>query len=229
MKKIHFLAMALAVGISASAQNDPQLRTPMEVKPRFGFKAGINSARLEIKDAGSSNSGTNNNAKTSVHAGFFYNIPVAGSFRIQPELLYSIQGSKTSALSSADSRLSGLIGLKEMDFHYVSLPVMLQINTPGGFIIEAGPQISYLSSANGDRQNGGEVNLKDQKYVKKTDFAAAGGVGYLSRIGLGISARYVYGFTNVWDNEESPANGTNLDYRNRNLQVGLTYHFGAAK
>ncbi|RPD46664.1 MULTISPECIES: porin family protein [Chitinophagaceae] len=225
MKKIHFLAMALAVGISASAQNDPQLRTPMEVKPRFGIKAGINSARLEIKDAGSANSGMNNNAKTSLHAGFFYNIPVAGAFRIQPEILYNIQGSKTSPMASADPNLAGL---NEFDFHYVSVPLMLQLASPSGFMIEAGPQFSYLSSANADRNAGGEVNLKDRDYVKKTDFSLAGGVGYLSRIGLGVNARYVYGFTNVWNNEDSPSSA-NMDFRNRVLQVGLTYHFGAAK
>ncbi len=223
--KVSFFAMALAVSIAASAQNDPQLRTPMEVKPRFGIKAGINSARLEIKDAGSANNGMNNNAKTSLHAGLFYNIPVAGSFRIQPEVLYNIQGSKTSPMASADPNLAGL---NEFDFHYVSVPLMLQIATPSGFMIEAGPQFSYLSSANADRNAGGQVNLKDQDYVKKTDFSVAGGVGYLSRIGLGIGARYVYGFTNVWNNEDSPSTA-NMDFRNRVLQVGLTYHFGAAK
>lgn len=225
MKRISLFALALAAGIAVHAQSEPQLRTPMEVKPRFGIKAGINSARLEIKDNTSANSGMNNNAKTSLHAGVFYNIPVAGAFRIQPEILYNIQGSKTSPMNNSDAALDNL---NEYDLHYFTVPVMLQLATPSGFLIEAGPQFSYLSSANGDKNDGGETNLKDEKLVKKTDFSLAGGVGYVTRIGLGISARYVYGFTNIWDNDDSRV-GSVMDFRNRVLQVGLTYHFGASK
>lgn len=225
MKRISLFALALCAGFAVSAQNASQLRTPMAVRPMFGIKAGVNLAHLDNKTQESSNAGENTN-KTSLHAGVFYNIPVSAAFRLQPELLYSIQGTKTTAMSSTDPNLAGL---NEIDLHYVSLPVMLQYMTPGGFSVEAGPQVSYLSSANGDRANGGESNLKDGNYVKKIDFAVAGGIGYMSRIGLGAHAKYQYGVTNVWNNEKSPVAGAGMDARNRVVQIGLHYAFGAYK
>lgn len=226
MKRISLFAMALIAGIAVNAQDAQRLRTPMAVAPRFGIKAGINSARINIDESPANSQGMKINAKTSLHAGVFYNAPLSPTISIQPELVYNIQGTKTTAMSSTDPNLSGV---NEIDLHYVSLPVMFQIKSPSGFFAELGPQISYLSSANGDRANGNQVNLKDGKYIKKTDIAAAGGIGYLTPIGLGIGARYVYGFSNIWNNEDRPASTMGMDYQNRVLQVGLTYHFGANK
>lgn len=218
--------MAVGAAFAVSAQSEPQLRTKMEVKPRFGFKAGVNLANLEIQDDASAAAGTNNNNKTSLHAGFFYQIPVTSSFRIQPELIYSIQGAKTNGKVPAAA--TALAGAEEIDLHYVSLPVMFQYVTPGGFMVEAGPQFSYLSSANADA-SAGEVNLKDGNYVKKIDFALGGGVGYTTRIGLGAHAKYMYGFTNIWNNEDSPIASVGMEQGNRVFQIGLHYLFGAAK
>lgn len=219
--------MALATGIAVNAQSEPQLRTPMAVKPMFGVKAGVNLANLEIKDDATAAAGGNNNSKTSLHAGVFYNIPITSAFRIQPEVIYSIQGAKTAAMSSTDANLAGV---NEIDLHYVQVPLMFQFMTPGGFQIEAGPQVGFLSSANADREAGGQVDLKDRNYIKKVDFALGGGVGYMTRVGLGVHAKYTYGFTNIWNNEESPL-GTPpvMDSRNRVVQIGLHYAFGAAK
>lgn len=225
MKRISLFMMAVATAFAAGAQSEPQLRTKMEVKPRFGIKAGVNLANLEIDDDASAAAGTNTTRKTSVNGGFFYNIPVSESFRVQPELLYSIQGAKSNAMTSTDPNLAGLT---EYDFHYLAVPVMLQYATPGGFMVELGPQFSYLSSANGDKANA-EVDLKKGDYIKSIDFAAGGGVGYLSRIGLGINARYMHGFTNVFNNDDRPATTSGMTFRNRNFQIGLSYHFGAGK
>lgn len=227
MKRICLFALALATGVAVNAQDAPKLRTEMAMKPYFGIKAGVNSARLEIDDDGTNAAGYNTNNKTSLHAGVFYQIPISSSFRIQPELIYNIQGTKVNAISSTDPNLSGL---NEVDLHYISVPLMFQFVSPGGFHVEAGPQFSFLSSANGDRaNNGGEVNLKDGDYVKKVDFSLGGGVGYTTRVGLGVHAKYVHGFTNVWANENSPNAGSGMQWRNRNLQFGLHYMFGAAK
>lgn len=226
MKRISFFALALSAGIAANAQNEPQLRTPMAVKPMFGIEAGVNLANLEIKDDATANAGTNFNSKTSYHAGVFYDIPVTAAFHIKPALLYSNQGTKSSAMVSSNPTLAGIT---EIDLHYISLPVMFKYKTPAGFAIEAGPQISYLSSANGDKNTGSEVDLKDGEFVKDIDFAVVGGVGYTSRIGLGLHAKYSYGFTNVWNNEKSPVVASGMDARNRVVQIGLHYAFGAAK
>lgn len=212
-----------ATGVMAFAQSEPQLVKPMEVKTRFGIKGGVNLATLEIDDQ--STPDMNTNMKTSFHGGVFMNIPISGAFRFQPELMYTAQGTKAGVHSSTESNLAGI---NEYDFHYVALPLMFQVMGNKGFFAELGPQFSYLSSANGDRQNADDVNLKDLDYVKKTDVAGAAGIGYLSRAGIGLNARYVHGFSNVWNNDKSPGT-TDAKYRNRTVQVGLIYHFGAGK
>lgn len=213
-----------AAGIISFAQNDPQLTTPMEVKTRFGIKGGVNLATLEIDDESTPN--MNTNMKTSFHGSAFVNIPLASSFRFQPEIMFSSQGTKSSVRSSTDENLAGI---DEYDFRYLAVPLMFQWMSTGGFFVELGPQFSYLTKANGDKQNDNSVELKENDYVKKTDFAGNAGIGYLSRIGLGLNARYVHGFSNVWNNEESPSTSADAKYKNRVVQIGLIYHFGAGK
>ena len=97
---------------------------------------------------------------------------------------------------------------------------MVQYQTPGGFFVEAGPHLAYQTK--GDTNDGTE--LED---LKKFDYGVGGGIGYLSRIGLGIGARYNLGFANISDNDAT--GNDDGKYKNRVLQIGLTYHFGAAK
>jgi hypothetical protein len=224
MKRISLFMLMCAVTTILFAQNDPQLTTPMETKTRFGIKGGVNLATLEIDDQSTPN--MNTNMKTSFHGGVFVNIPLSSSFRFQPELMFSSQGTKSSVRSSTDPNLAGI---NEYDFRYLSLPLMFQWMSAGGFFVELGPQFSYLTKANGDRQNQNSVELKESEYVKKIDFAGNAGIGYLSRIGLGLNARYVNGFTNVWDNDKSPSTSSDAKYKNRVVQLSLIYHFGAGK
>lgn len=226
MKRMVLFTMALAANVVLWAQGtEPKLRTEMKVKPRIGLKAGTNLAWLEVDD--DVNASFNTNTKTSLHGSVFANLPVTPNFRIQPELMYSIQGTKASGLNSP----SELAGLNEYDFHYFSVPVMAQYWTGNhGFYVEAGPQFSYLSSANGDRvDDRSAIDMKEKNYVKKTDVAAAAGIGYLSRLGLGVNARYVHGFSNVWNADDAPASTKNWEYHNRAVQLSLIYHFGAGK
>ena len=70
-----------------------------------------------------------------------------------------------------------------------------------------------------------EDGTENKESFKPFDFSAGVGVGFLSRIGLGVGARYNHGFRNVLDND-----GDNNPYlRNSVVNIGLQYHFGAAK
>ena len=225
MKKISLFLLVSTVSVIsfAQSQTQPQLITPMSVETRFGIKGGVNLATLEIDDE--STPDMNTNMKTAFHGGVFVNIPLSSNFRFQPEVLYSSHGTKSGVRSSTESTLAGI---NEYDFRYIAVPLMFQWMSTGGFFVELGPQFSYLAKANGDRLHDNSVELKNSNYVKKTDFAGDAGIGYLSRIGLGVNARYVHGFSNVWNNEESPST-TDAKYKNRVVQIGLSYHFGAGK
>src|SRR5438874_10078877 len=99
MKKISLFALALSTSLAMFAQNNQNV-TPMADKVYFGIKGGVNLAEFRVHDY-PTHLGTE--MKTSMHGGFLVNIPVAGSFHVQPELIYSGEGSKlteTTALGS---------------------------------------------------------------------------------------------------------------------------------
>lgn len=227
MKKISLFTLAMCTGLALFAQDDQAhkpLRTEMEVKPRFGLKAGVNLANLEVDDDVNASSVPNTNSKTSFHGGFFVNLPIAGSFRIQPELLWSGQGAKVGSGTGTLNKT-----MSEFDFGYIQIPVMAQIQTPGGFFVETGPQFGILMRAQEEYVDGTTVNIEDNDFVKKTDFSWGAGLGYLSRIGLGISGRYNFGLSNVWNNEDRAAGPAYNKMKNGVVQIGLVYQLGAHK
>ncbi|MFN2458825.1 MAG: porin family protein [Chitinophagaceae bacterium] len=217
MKKISLFTLTVLIGLGVFAQDQPVLRTEMAVTPRFGIKAGVNMPTLEIDDDSQTNP-LNTNMKTSFNAGVFVNVPLGGNLRFQPELVYNGQGSKVSTTVGASTQNF------EYDFHYLSVPLMFQLQSPGGFWGELGPQIGFLLKGEQDGPGSTEVDLKDD--MKKTDFSASAGIGYLSRIGLGLGARYNMGFSNIYDADAPNDEGK---YKNRVLSFSLYYHFGANK
>lgn len=229
MKKVSFLAVALIATLAVTAQEQnpdmahKPLRTDMEVMPRFGIKAGVNLAKLNVEDGVSTD--FNTTTKTSFHGGLFANIPLGGILRLQPEVIYSGQGSKLNGPLLSDMSTSENY---EVDMHYVNVPVMFQLQTMSGFYAELGPQVGFLVNSEQDRNSGENAPIKD--WVKKTDFSVAGGIGYSTRVGLGVGARYVYGISNVWNSDDAPDNSlSNGEMNHRVFQVSLSYQFGASK
>jgi hypothetical protein len=205
MKKISLVALAFCISAVGFAQDNPQLRTPMEKKVRFGIRAGANLASLNLTDV----SGVEVNTKTSMHGGLFVNAPLGGSFAIQPGLEYSGQGAKWK-MGTTNS---------EIDMHYLNVPIMVQWKSTGGFFVETGPQAGFLLGAS--------VNDVDaDEGYDKFDLSWGTGLGYLSRMGLGANARYNLGLTNTLDDDGSSSSSK---AKNSVIQLGLVYQFGAHK
>ncbi len=226
MKKIGLLSLVIVAGLAVSAQDPamgsgsstPTLRTPMAVAPRFGIKGGANLANLIVRGDAANNS-YETNRKTSFYGGLFANIPMGGMFRFQPEVLYSSQGAKVVNAFTAGT-VQGTDRF-EQDLGYIAVPLMVQVQAPGGFFIEAGPQVSYLVS---DKRN--ESSVRPELDFDRVDVAGAAGLGYLSRVGLGINARYNFGLANIINDGDSKEG---LEMKNSVIQVGLVYQFGANK
>lgn len=205
MKKISLFVLALCTSAAVFAQdNSPQLRTSMEKKVRFGIRAGANLSSLNMSDMAG---GPEINTKTSLHGGIFVNAPIGGMFAIQPGVEYSGQGAKFKV---------GTVN-SEVDMHYLNVPIMLQWKSAGGFFLETGPQAGFLVSASED-----DVDADDE--FDKFDLTWGAGLGYLSRIGLGINGRYNLGLTNAANDENTAVTGK---MKNNVIQIGLVYHFGA--
>jgi hypothetical protein len=207
MKKISALALTCVTSFGLWAQDTSTAKTSNSLG--LGIKAGANFARLRTSDytAGFEPDVSN---KTAFYGGFLINIPL-GKLAVQPELLYNSVG------ASLDTSTGGVSNKYDQKLDYISLPIMLQWKFGGGLFIETGPQASLLISAKGH-----DVDNKDD--FEQFDFAWGLGLGYESKLGLGINARYNYGLTNTLKNDTSNSSSPGL--RNDVFSVGLFFIFG---
>jgi hypothetical protein len=240
MKKISLVAFGCLAVVSVMAQDTQStsgttkdykpVRTDMATKTRFGLAAGVNLAKLAFKDApaGTTWSPT---MKTSLYGGGFVNIPLGQMFRIQPGIFYNGLGSKVKTVTTTTTGGVSVTSTSaiEQDLHYLSIPVTLQF-VPGnsGFFIQAGPQVGFLITARAqDETSGGSgTTTYNKSDYDKFDVGLHGGLGYITRIGLGFEAKYLAGLSNVFDDDGSK---TGPEAKNRAWQFGLFYQFGAAK
>ncbi len=165
---------------------------------QIGLKAGANISNF----AGSSSaSQVKENSLVGFHAGGLLNLKFGSFFSLQPELLVSTQGAK---LEHAGEK-------KNFKATYATLPIMAKFNF-GPVYLEGGPQFGLKV---GDKVSG--INTD----VKNLDVALAAGLGFHSRSGLGIGARYIAGLSKVGDIDFG---GTvHPNYKNSVIQVSLFY------
>ena len=164
----------------------------------LGVKAGANISNF----TGGSNA-ADVKAKTLVgfHGGGFVSLFVGDIFAIQPEVLFSTQGAK----------IENTVGSTDYKLDYINIPVMLKVRAPGGFFVEAGPQIGFKVH---------ETHYgTSEDFAKSTDFSIAGGLGYHSSIGLGIGARYTAGISKLGNVSSS----STPDWKNGVIQISLFY------
>src|SRR5664279_2487984 len=191
MKKLVILVLTTGVFFTAGAQ------------VQFGAKAGANFATLTGK--GSEGATT----KVDFNGGGFAHIPIANSFFLQPELVYSRQGAKATS--------DGIVF--NINQSYLNIPVLAKYQHSSGLYGETGPQLGFLLAAS--VKSGGTSQDVKSSY-KSTDFSWAFGLGYMiPSISAGIDARYNLGLSNIAATE---VNGYSV--KNSVFQVGLFYLFG---
>ncbi|WP_139924672.1 porin family protein [Hymenobacter sp. DG01] len=231
MKKTVFFAAALlgvaAVSSSSYAQG-----------VRLGLRAGANYSNL----AGNIRNENTFNNKFGFLGGVMLNADVTGDgfFSIQPEILYSQKGFENKPTEYTNTVLG--VGYTEkregkVNYNYLDVPVLLKVNA-GGLIVEAGPQYSYLLSANDETQitrtrqpNGTpqvtEVqNKKDVSGFKRSELGYVAGVGYQADNGLSLNLRYTGAFSDfVKSDNGSYFNGDLANARHSAFQLSLGYLF----
>ncbi|MBI3217973.1 MAG: PorT family protein [Bacteroidetes bacterium] len=192
MKKGVITVLFVLVGLSAFSQ----------AQVAIGIKGGLNFANI---DASSLNAAYN--SRTGYHGGAFVLVKL-GKIGIQPELIYSKQGS-TVRINSTDI---------ESNYDYFNIPIVLKLYTVAGINIQVGPQFGFASgtipytSINGQGQ---PVTLYDN--LKGSDISAALGLGWDAPFGLTFDARYNLGLTKI--NEGLLAK----DVKNQVIQISVGY------
>lgn len=178
----------------------------------YGAKLGLNLANLSGVEG-------NNSIKPGFHAGLFTELGF-GSFAIQPEVVYSIQGTQEKIDMDEAS------GTVKVNLGYVNFPVMAKYYIADGFNIQAGPQLGILATAKTkfSAKSGGEdfsesEDIKDE--IKSTDIGASFGLGYkVPLVGLQIDARYNLGLTDI-----NAVGGDGDAIKNNVIQLSVGYRF----
>jgi Outer membrane protein beta-barrel domain len=190
MKKILLLIFATSSIVFVRAQ------------VQFGVKAGYNLTTL----TGSRTTGFD--SKSGFSGGVLAAVPLFNSFYLQPEIVYSGQG---SSFTDGSQKIN-------LNYDYLNVPVLFKYQNPNGLFAETGPQVGFLLSAKG-KQNGITEDIKD--FTQSVDFSWAFGLGYkIPNINLGIDIRYNLGLTNTAKDlgDETAKNSV--------FQFGLFYMFG---
>lgn len=150
---------------------------------QFGVKGGVNIASMGGDSYGIGSIGS----RTSFHIGGLVEIPLVGDFALQPELLYSSEGSNWAwGFAGSDTKLD-----------YIRVPVLGKYNMPfvEGLSAELGPVFGILVNA-----KQGSVDVKDG--YKSFDAQLGIGATYQFDFGLFAGLRYNKGLLNINDSSD---------------------------
>ena len=166
----------------------------------IGIKGGLNMYNVVNE---------NNNYGDPIagfHIGLVSHFHLNDQFALQPELVFSTQGS-----NNTNDGLNSKLNL-----NYINVPVSLQYMFDNGFRLFAGPQLSFLVGAK-SYSNNTELDRTDD--FNGIDFGAVLGMSYINpNSNLGIDVRYNLGLSEI--NETST-----VSIYNRGIQLGLFYLF----
>ncbi len=211
MKKIFLLAALFGTLHCSLAQ------TAKTSKLRWGIKSGFNFSNTTNGLNSNLNVFKNPSIRGAVYLGAFTQLHLAEKLILQPELVYSPEGSLQEGQLGANNTYVLVTTLK---LNYLNIPLMLQYNLTGGLYLEAGPQIGFLLKARNRFANppsgpSSETDIKSN--FSGTNFSLGAGLGYNFKNGFGISGRYVAGLSNI--RTAAPEMKLNT------IQIGTHYRF----
>ena len=228
MKKTAFAAAALlATAAVPSAQAQ---------RVRLGLRAGANYSNL----AGNLKNQDTYNNKIGFLGGVILNVPVTsdGFFSVQPELLYSQKGFENKPTAYSVLGIPGTTQKREgsVNYNYLDVPVLLKVRA-SGLVFEAGPQYSYLLSANnkttttttppfgGTPSTSEAQNKTDVSSLNRNELGYLAGVGYEAENGLSLSLRYTGAFSDFVksDYKDTYFEGDLKNARHSAFQLSLGY------
>jgi hypothetical protein len=192
MKKLLLICFSVAITTSGFSQG-------LFSRLSFGLKAGANYSNYTNTDFATE-------GLMGFHAGAIVNFKLIEGLSIQEEFLFSSQGAKMK---------TDLFGKENVKVTYMTVPFLLKYRHISGFYIEAGPQVGMRIN---DDLKGSSVG----DFAKKLDLAAAGGIGWQSKMGLGFGARYIAGLSKVGDFNIS---NVKTDFKTNVVQASIFYIF----
>jgi len=172
-----------------------------------GIKAGVNFSNESYS---SSSITFTPDGLVGFNGGLYLKAMLTEKIGIQPELLYSVQGSTITLFNTkVDNKYS-----------YLNIPVLFRYNIIPLINVHAGPQLGINLSA--DQKSGGNsASFKND--VNTADFAVAFGAGFDLPVGFNGGIRYNLGLSNTAKNA---TNGETAKHTVFQIYVGMRL-FGA--
>lgn len=191
MKKNLFIMLLVFFATYAHAQMNAEV----------GVKGGINVSNL------STDANTTYESRTGFHIGPYANLKF-GNVGVQPEVLYSQQGTQASFSQAANDF--------RQDYTYLNIPIMVKFYLVGGLNIHAGPQFGMLLSAKGTTiDDDGNARTLNRDVVNNSDISAAFGAGWDAPFGLSLTVRYLLGLSDISDQS--------FETKSRIFQISVGY------
>jgi hypothetical protein len=207
MKRNILSVIAFMLFVFASAQ---------EVK--FGIKGGFN-----LSNWAGDTRGMNLKPIFGVNAGVLVQIKLSEKLDIQPEFLYSTQGTKMKNVRAtiSDTYYNGDI---KWNLSYINIPILFKYSSDNKSFIEAGPQVGFLTSAKASTkltQYSQTVKQDMKEAFESIDFGFVVGVGFNITPNLLADLRYNIGLSNIAKTES----GDNTKIRSGVLALTAAYKF----
>ncbi len=190
MKKILFTSVIIGCTLILNAQH-----------VELGIKGGLNVSNVDIPNA------SNIDPRFSPFIGGLAHIHLSKEFALQPEIVFSSQGFKTT--NDEVYRLN-----------YLNFPALAMYMFNSGFRLQTGPQVGLLLNADYKKGSAGRVDIKNG--YKDVNLSWVFGGGYIMPSGFGFDARFNLGLAKINDN-------TSAKIADRVFQVGVFYQFKALK
>ena len=207
MKKLILLILTISfvVNIINAQDNNTDLRDKLQ----FGLKAGANFSNIyDSKDQQ-----FNTDFKGGFAAGAFLSIPIGKYLGLQPEILFSQKGYKsTGTFLTIPYKFTHTTS-------YIDIPLLLAIKPSPFITLLAGPQYSFLMNQK-DVFTGGSLTIDQEKTFKndKSVLCFLGGIDInITQLVLGVRAG--------WDLQNNNGDGTSTNPRYKNVWYQATLGF----
>ncbi|WP_020536815.1 porin family protein [Lewinella cohaerens] len=215
-KKITLAVLAIGMAFSLQAQ--------------VAVKAGVNFSNMLFEEDDNSIEDLAKNGATKFTAGVAFILPFSDVVALQPELLYTQKGAKSTYT------IAGGEFTNDLTYNYLDIPLLLRISlgdTHGeglGIYLNGGGYVGYAfngksksTSPLGEVES--DISFDDNDDQRRIDFGAAVGGG-LTLGNLFFDLRYNHGINNILDDDANNNNDNGfkkLQHRGLALTAGIIF------
>jgi len=180
----------------------------------FGLKGGVNMSKFSSANdiVGIDDEYKIFKYKFGFQVGGFAEFKLKGNFYLQPELLFSLQGTKHINLINRT--------YYNTNEFYFTLPLMFNYKFLESYSVEFGPQINYLFAIKQEEGFKYPEEVLDE-LSNEINWGLAAGIKYNVSPTFGLGFRYIYGF----ERKENLTTDFFRKYKNSVFQLNLEYRF----